>query len=142
MGNIVAYIRGISRCGRQYRTEALEPLGLKGCHGWYLREICQNPGIFQEQLTQSIQVNKSNVARQVAALEESGFVIRKPSDEDKRVMQLYLTEKTEQMMPQIRQILMEWENILTESLTPEELESIAVILGKMKEKAASWMEEA
>ena len=140
MEGIIGAINAIDRCGRRYRTDAFAPLGLKGCHGRYLREICRNPGMVQEQLTESVLVNKSNVARQVAVLEESGFVIRKPSDEDKRVMQLYLTEKTEQMMPQIRQILMEWENILTESLTPEELESIAVILGKMKEKAAAWME--
>jgi len=142
MTQIIRDMLEISRCGVQYRSDNLAQYGLKSIHASYLTEICANPGISQDRLARIICINKSNVARQVAVLEESGFVIRKPSDEDKRVMQLYLTEKTEQMMPQIRQILMEWENILTESLTPEELESIAVILGKMKEKAASWMEEA
>ena len=142
MPRIAREINVLFRCGAQYRNEKLAPLGLKAQHTSYLLWIRSHPGISQDKLAQKMFINKSNVARQVAVLEENGFVIRKPSDEDKRVMQLYLTEKTEQMMPQIRQILMEWENILTESLTPEELESVAVILEKMKEKAASWMEEA
>ena len=94
MGNIIGDINAIDRCGRRYRTDALEPLGLKGCHGRYLREICRNPGIFQEQLTESVLVNKSNVARQVAALEEGGFLERKACGKDKRMLRLYPTEKT------------------------------------------------
>jgi DNA-binding MarR family transcriptional regulator len=43
-------------------------------------------------------------------------------------------------MPQIRQILQEWEHVLTDDLTEEETEVISQILAKMKEKAAAWME--
>lgn len=141
MGNIVAYIRGISRCGRQYRTEALEPLGLKGCHGWYLREICQNPGIFQEQLTESIQVNKSNVARQVAALEEAGFVERKACGKDRRMLRLYPTQKTLELMPRIEEILNGWEATLLQDLSPEELAQLERLLGKLRVRAAAATEE-
>ena len=135
MGNIVAYIRGISRCGRQYRTEALEPLGLKGCHGWYLREICQNPGIFQEQLTQSIQVNKSNVARQVAALEEAGFVERRACGKDKRLLQLYPTRKTLELMPQIEAILNSWEQTLLQDLSTQEQALLEQLLQRLQARA-------
>lgn len=141
MGNIVAYIRGISRCGRQYRTEALEPLGLKGCHGWYLREICQNPGIFQEQLTESIQVNKSNVARQVAALEEAGFVERRACGKDRRMLRLYPTQKTLELMPRIEEILNGWEATLLQDLSPEELAQLERLLGKLHDRAAAATEE-
>lgn len=135
MGNIVAYIRGISRCGRQYRTEALEPLGLKGCHGWYLREICQNPGIFQEQLTQSIQVNKSNVARQVAALEEAGFVERRACGKDKRLLRLYPTQKTLELMPQIEAILNSWEQTLLQDLSTQEQALLEQLLQRLQARA-------
>jgi len=135
MGNIVAYIRGISRCGRQYRTEALEPLGLKGCHGWYLREICQNPGIFQEQLTQSIQVNKSNVARQVAALEEAGFVERRACGKDKRLLRLYPTRKTLELMPQIEAILNSWEQTLLQDLSTQEQALLEQLLQRLQARA-------
>jgi len=141
MPKIVREINVLFRCGAQYRNEMLAPFGLKAQHTSYLLWISANPGISQDKLAQKLFINKSNVARQVAVLEESGFVIRKPCDADKRVMKLYLTEKAEEILPQVRQILLEWENRLTEDLTPEELDSIATILVKMKEKAAAWAEE-
>lgn len=140
MSKIARDITALSRCGAQFRAEKLVPLGLKACHTSYLIKIAANPGISQDKLAQALFINKSNVARQVAALEEDGFLVRRPSQSDKRVMELYLTEKTEAIMPQIREILMEWEQELTEDLTPEEVETVSQILAKMKEKAAAWVE--
>ena len=141
MSKIARDMTALSRCGSQFRAEKLAPLGLKACHTSYLTKIAANPGISQDKLAQALFINKSNVARQVAVLEEDGFLIRRPSATDKRVMELYLTEKTEAMMPQIREILLEWEQELTEDLTPEEVETVSRILAKMKEKAAAWIEE-
>ena len=140
MTQIIRDMLEISRCGVQYRSDKLAPLGLKSIHASYLTEICANPGISQDKLARIICINKSNVARQVAVLEEDGFVRREPSAADKRVMELYPTEKTLELMPQIRQILQQWEHELTDDLTEEEVETISRILAKMKEKAAAWME--
>ena len=74
MNTITQLIAHIHRQDFQYRAAKFEPLGLKACHGKYLKVICDNPGICQEELTAHMVVNKSNIARQVAALEEAGFV--------------------------------------------------------------------
>ena len=105
MSQIIKDMTEITRCGVDYRTEKLAPLGLKACHASYLLEICDEPGISQDNLAQRICINKSNVARQVAILEENGFVSRQPCTADKRVMKLYPTEKTLEMLPQIQQIM-------------------------------------
>ena len=73
-------LMAIARCGRQYRDEAMAPFGLRGCHVGYLTRICANPGICQDQLAKQMLLNKSNVARQAAVLEEQGFITRVPSD--------------------------------------------------------------
>lgn len=140
MSKINRDISALSRCGAAYRNEKLAPFGLKACHTSYLIKICKDPGISQDKLAQSLFFNKSSVARQAAVLEEGGFIIRKPSPSDKRVMELYPTEKTLEIMPQIRQILQQWEHAMTDDLTPEEVETLSRILAKMKEKAAAWME--
>ena len=70
MSQIIRDITEIARCGAQYRTEALAPMGLKACHASYLTEICAHPGISQDKLAARICINKSNVARQAAILEE------------------------------------------------------------------------
>ena len=141
MSQIIRDITEIARCGTQYRTEALAPMGLKACHASYLTEICAHPGISQDQLAGRICINKSNVARQAAVLEEEGFIKRIPSTTDKRIMELHPTQKTLDLMPQISPILRRWENYLTTELTDEEVEVLLKLLIRMREKASDWMEK-
>ena len=142
MSKITPYIMSLSRCSALYRSQKLEPLGIKGIHGSYLIQICHNPGISQDQLAKKLFINKSNIARQVAVLEEGGFLQRKPSSVDKRVMELYPTEKAKQILPQVQEVFRQSDRMLTEDLTEDEIRFVTEVLQRMKEKAAAWMEEA
>lgn len=141
MTQIIRDMLEISRCGVQYRTDALAPMGLKSIHASYLTEVCANPGISQDKLARLICINKSNVARQVAVLEEDGFLIRTPSSADKRVIELYPTEKTLELLPKLNEILLCWENCITHDLTEEEKELISTLLRKMSSRATRYMED-
>jgi DNA-binding MarR family transcriptional regulator len=141
MTQIIRDMLEISRCGVQYRSDNLAQFGLKSIHASYLTEIAANPGISQDRLAKIICINKSNVARQVAVLEEDGFVRRVPSAADKRVMELYPTEKTLEILPQINDMLMRWENCITQDLTEEEKELLSALMGKMSSRAAGYMED-
>ena len=140
MSHLERDITEIARCGTQYRTEKLAAMGLKACHASYLREICGCPGISQDRLARRICINKSNVARQAAMLEEDGFIIRKSSPGDKRVLELYPTQKALDLLPQIQRFQDCWEGYLTGDLTEEETALITAILQRMKDKASRWME--
>lgn len=141
MTEIIRDMLEISRCGVQYRSDNLTQFGLKSIHASYLTEICANPGISQDRLAKIICINKSNVARQVAILEEDGFVRREPSEADKRVMELYPTEKTLELLPQLSDILMRWENCITHDLSEDEKECLSTMLRKMSQRASRYMED-
>ena len=141
MPHIIKTMNEITRCGMQYRTDNLEPFGLKSCHASYLLEICRNPGISQDTLARRICINKSNIARQIVVLEEGGFVERRSSQEDRRVMELYPTEKTLALLPELRKVLGGWSRYLTQDFTEEEIELLGRMLSSMRERAAQWMEE-
>lgn len=140
MSEIIRDITEIARCGVQYRTDRLASVGLKSIHASYLVQICANPGISQDGLARRIFINKSNVARQAAILEEEGFITRKPSQADKRAMELYPTEKTLQLMPEITEILNKWEDFLLADLSEAEVEQVHSVLQRMRDKASGWME--
>ena len=140
MSQIIRDITEIARCGAQYRTDRLAPMGLKSCHASYLTEICAHPGISQDKLAKRICINKSNVARQAAALEEEGFITRIPSTTDKRIMELHPTQKTLDLLPQLSGILKCWESCITGDLTEEELAQLAGLLAKMKTRATDYMD--
>ena len=140
MSQIIRDVTEIARCTTQYRSEALAPMGLKACHASYLTEICATPGISQDKLASRICINKSNVARQAAILEEDGFIIRTPSATDKRIMQLFPTQKTLDLLPRINQILVGLENCLTDDLTQEEKDLLESLLSRMLAKASEWID--
>ena len=141
MPQIMKDITEITRVSVQYRTDAFGPMGLKACHGSYLQEICARPGISQEQLAERICINKSNVARQAAVLEEGGFIARRPCDTDRRIMRLFPTDKTLQLLPEINRIMDSWQEQLTQDLSRDEQALLEIMLLKMRRRATSYMEE-
>ena len=140
MSQMIRDMTEIARCGAQYKADRLAPMGLKGCHASYLTEICAHPGISQDQLAKRICINKSNVARQAASLEEEGFLTRIPSPTDKRIMELHPTQKTLDLLPQISSVLKGWEACITGDLTAEELDQLAALVAKMKIRAGEYMD--
>lgn len=141
MPNIMRNITEITRLGAQYRGDAFAPMGLKAFHGSYLLNICADPGISQEQLAKNICINKSNVARQAAALEEGGFIRREPCEQDKRVMRLYPTEKALELLPQIRSIMAAWRTRLLADISEEEQVLLESLLEKIKARAEEVVED-
>ena len=141
MPQIMKDITEITRVSVQYRTDSFAPMGLKACHGSYLQEICARPGISQEQLAESICINKSNVARQAAALEEGGFIKRCCCDKDKRIMRLYPTEKALALLPEIDRIMLSWQEQLIQDLSEEEQQLLEAMLLKMRSRASAYMED-
>jgi len=125
----------------RYRAEQLAPLELKSCHAGYLLEICACPGISQEQLSRRIYANKSNVARQLATLEESGYVERRPGEEDRRVMEVYPTEKALAALPKIQEIMDHWEREVAGSLSDQERQRLTALLEDMTRRAEGLLEE-
>ena len=140
MAHIVRDLTYIGRCGSQYRNEKFEPLGLTGRQAGSLLTICHDPGISQEQLGKRVVLNKSNITRQLAFFEEHGYVTRTVSPTDKRVMQLYPTEKTLQILPQIRQIYRDWREYLLADMTQEEQALLESLLVRIKDRARQWIE--
>lgn len=127
-------IAAVGRYLRRHRNQYMEPFGLKSIHARYLIEVCENPGISQDGLTQLLSFDKSSVARQAALLEEQGFLQRSPG-EDKRVLRLYPTEKTLALLPGLQAAMDGWERDLLRSLTPEEESTFAALLAKIRDRA-------
>ena len=140
MASIIRDLTYITRCGALYRNQRLESTGLSARQASSLFAICKEPGISQDQLSRRVVLNKSNITRQLANLEENGYVKRLSSPTDKRVMQLYPTEKALELFPQIRQVYRDWRDYLLQDMTEEEQELLEKLLQQIKGKAAQWLE--
>ncbi len=139
--HITTFISRLEKCGRRYRKKRFESLGIRGKHYSYILTVCNNPGISQEQLGSKILIDKGNVARELAYLEEQGLIIRKVSDHDKRVTEVYPSEKAKELVPKIVAVLDSWNDILTDSLSLTEKETLINTLEKLSVKAREVVEE-
>lgn len=127
-------INTIDRHLRRHRREYMEPLGLKGIHARLFMAICRTPGCSQDQLARRMWFDKSTIARQVELLEEKGFVERKPSETDKRVMCVYPTQQMLDFQPGLKEAMDAWDEALLQDLTQEERQQLSTILAKIRQK--------
>lgn len=137
---LMRYISRISRLADLYRSDKLEEYGLNGTHHSYILNLCRNPGISQEKLAQMIFVDKSNVARQLAVLEQKGYVTRSASTADRRQMLVFPTEKALQVYPVVMVVLRDWNAAILEDFTEEEQQALVESMKKIMDKAKTVLD--
>jgi DNA-binding MarR family transcriptional regulator len=127
------YIKVIARAGEAFNRHAFSELGLGAGHADYIRTICRNAGITQEELTRHIGIDKSNVARTLVILERNGYVERRPNPSDRRSTLVYPTDLAYELLPAIVEVQGDWRAILTDGFSPEEKEQLAELLERMED---------
>ena len=128
----------LARCGNQFRGQRLAKLGLSAAQAPYILHIVLGPGHSQEELAQALHINPSNAARQLAQLEDKGFITRSPKPEDRRQLAVYPTDKAKEAFPLVRSINAQWHDYLTLHMTQEEKSTLEVLLEKLRLRAAQW----
>lgn len=142
MPSIMRQISVLYRCSSIFRAEKYKELGVKlgTCHHSYILLLCRYPGISQDAISRHICINKSNVTRHLVQLEKNGFVERRQSEDDKRVILVYPTEKAYEVLPLVRSANKEWREYITDGMSDEEIAYAAELLQKMAKRAAEYIE--
>ncbi len=141
MPSLMRQINVIGRCAGMYRTEQLQGTDLNAGHTGYILYLCRNPGVSQEKLAEHLCINRSNVARQLAHLEEHGYVSRTPSETDRRVLLVFPTEKAEAILPRVREIVHAWNDYLTDGMTDDELALLSTLCDRLSKRAREYFSE-
>ena len=136
------FVSVLSRCTTLFRAERLEGTGISSCQYPYITAVCRQPGISQEELSRQLYIPKCNVSRQLSALETAGFITRRRSESDGRVLEVYPTEKAEGLLPVIRDMLREWNTYLTEDMTAEEEEVLSRVMDRVLSRAEAYADGA
>ncbi len=134
MATIMRKMNVISRCEAMYRTQQ-SSAQLAGIYHSYVFAICANPGLSQDKLAKHMCINKSSVTRHLACLEKDGYVERRASEADKRETLVYPTQKMLDILPEVVKITSEWNLLMAEGISEEELAVFNSIMDKMLEKS-------
>ena len=105
-----------------------EELGVTPSGAPFLGEIAYNEGISLKGLTEILMVDKAHTTRTVSKLIEAGLVEDRAEG---REYSLYLTEEGKAVVDKIKVIMDDaWKGLLRD-LTPEEMDTLMVILQKI-----------
>lgn len=127
------------RCAMRYRERELSDTGLAGCQIPYLTALYRHAGLTQEELARELNVNKSSVTRQLALLEEKGYVRREADPEDRRSLRVYPTEKADALRERLRRVLRGWSDYLTEDFSEEERETLNRLMDRIAKRAEDYV---
>ncbi|MBW0263220.1 MarR family winged helix-turn-helix transcriptional regulator [Lentilactobacillus parabuchneri] len=104
----------------------------KGQH-LYLVRICENPGIFQDQLAELIKVDRTTAARAIKKLEEKGFVTKRADTANKKIRRIYPTEKARRTYPNILRENVYSNQVALKSLSTDEADELERLLEKVSD---------
>ena len=140
MPKFMKMLNNISRSQAIYRHEKISAEDLNSSHYAFVLAICRESGRSQEELAKELCLNKSTVARTLNSLEEKGYITRTPLPTDKRQFSVYPTEKMLAVLPDVKQVSLEWMTLLSEGIPQEELEIFDSVLERMQERARKIVE--
>ncbi len=128
----------LNRCAAMFRGERFPNKELTPCLQSYILPVCSKPGMSQDQLAKHMYINKSNVARHLAALEKMGYVERRQNESDRRVSNVYPTELAMSAREEIIEGIREWNGYIMGEFTKEESEIFYGLLSRAAERAAAY----
>ncbi len=139
MPTLMRQINIIGRSAGMYRTELLKDTDLNAGHTSYILSLCRHSeGISQEDLARHLCINRSNVTRQLAYLEEHGYIERRPCETDRRVMLVYPTDKAFDILPRVQRIVKEWNDYLTDGFSNDELNLLDRMIERLCKRARDY----
>lgn len=108
--------------------------GLTGMQGWVIGYIRTNDGreIFQRDLEKAFNIRRASVTSVLKLMERNELIVREPVAYDARLKKITLTPKARNLHEMYVQRFMDFEKLLRQGLTEEELVAFFEISEKLK----------
>lgn len=118
----------IYRSTQAYTNEIFKQYKIGSASYPYLLTLFHNEGINQNQISKELDVDKALSAREIKKLIEVGYVYKEVDPDDSRAFKLYLTDQGKSIIPDIKEGLFQWNEMITQGLNVEEKEDLVRLL--------------
>lgn len=133
MRDILREVGMIARCFESIANIEFKEYNLAKNQYIYLVRIYENPGIIQERIADMLKVDRSTASRAIEKLRVSGFIEKVSSEENKKNICLYATEKGKEVYDLLKSDEEYSNEVALKDLTTEELELLSKLLRKIRE---------
>ncbi len=122
----LAQLKSFAGFFRSFEAEDIRPGELT-----VLMVLHENPGIRQGMLAKSLSIKRAHMTKMVRQMEDEGLILRRVPEDDKRAMELWLTEAGEARVAVLAPILAEHETGAAAGLSLTETAELKRLLRKM-----------
>jgi DNA-binding MarR family transcriptional regulator len=116
-------IHDVSRMRRTAFDQLMRPLGVTRAQWWVLAHLSRNDGMVQTQLADALDVGKASLGTFLERLEQSGLIERRDDPVDKRAKRVYMARAGHQLIKQMTQEEMRFNEQILEGLSIEDRET-------------------
>jgi len=129
--NIARHVIDIATEMRASIDRRVTPLGISGAQWVVLVRIASGVGASAAELCRAIGYDSGSMTRMLDRLEKRGLIYRRRSVEDRRVIELHLTDLGRKLYPQLTGIAIDTLNCFLAGFTPEEADVLMGFLDRM-----------
>ena len=125
---IAPRIMCLSKLLRQAFNEAVAEQGLFSGQEDIILTLVINEGLTLSELSKILDVSNATASVSVKRMEKSGFIIKKPDQNDARITRLYPTEKAKATTDKIKSHMDQMEKRIKTNMTETEAEQLSILL--------------
>lgn len=130
----------IVRYCRNFTEKRLKEFELTFGEQMILIFLSKNDNVNQDTISKRYMIDKGMVAKTLTKLEEKAFIVREQNPYNKRENIISLTEKGASIINNIKAVFDEWNEIICEEISQEEMDSFKKIIGKMAKNITNHMD--
>ena len=128
--NIAQYICIFYKEFQRYSEEKLKPYNLTNGLYIYLIFVYKKPGCTLNEISKALKVDKAHTTRSINKLIEFDYVNKITDEKDNRAFNIYPTKKCDEVMPKMKNLFGEWQQIVLDGFSKEEIEQFQAFFKK------------
>ncbi|WP_143463810.1 MarR family winged helix-turn-helix transcriptional regulator [Levilactobacillus enshiensis] len=133
--DILKWLSIANRYTRIALDRRLQPYRLNASMYYYILRIHERPRLTQDKLINLTYLNPSNVTRAINQLVNLGYVRKRQSKADKRVYELSLTKRGEELYPEIVKLRQEVADNLLADVPAEQHDELVALVRQLALRA-------
>lgn len=130
--SVAALIGDLSRLMRRSFNRYVRATGLTYPQWRAIIWLNKEQGINQAALAERMDIQPISLARLIDRMEAAGWVERRPDPHDRRAVQLFLTDKVQPILEEIREARGDFEEDVLAGITAAEQDQLRQLLGKIR----------
>jgi DNA-binding MarR family transcriptional regulator len=121
----------ISRGARRIYDAKIARIGLNQTQWRIIGQLLRDPALTQVEIAKKLELESATIGQAVAALCEDGVLERQRAESDRRAWQLILTEKLDDMLPELRGSADQIHDLLWRGITADDKRVLGQILAQV-----------